>query len=278
MARVLGESGRFVSQVATKRFQATWRDGVIAVAVAGLICGFVVRSSLPWLTLTPTSGSLLSSALGLLMWLVASLTFRRMDALDREREHWGKGAVGEKSVAHTLSKLPDEFRVVNDLPTPSGNLDHVVIGPTGVFVIETKNWRGIVGADGKGELTCNGKVQKPYVKRLVGRMMGTKERVAVLAPGVDPFFKAVFVFTSAWVEARFGSTGWADCVTDERLFKYIVDSKPGKRLSPGEVDAVARAFSSLARMDPDFNARAEVEADDKKATADVCALVEPARA
>ena len=121
-----------------------------------------------------------------------------------------KGAAGEKSVAHTLSKLPDEFRVVNDVPTPTGNLDHVVIGPTGVFVIETKNWRGIVGADGKGELTLNGKpVQKPHVKRFVGRVMATKDRVQVLAPGVDPFFKAVMVFTSAWVDAKFGTTGWA---------------------------------------------------------------------
>jgi hypothetical protein len=26
-------------------------------------------------------------------------------------------------VAHVLSKLPDDYRVVNDLPTPTGNLD-----------------------------------------------------------------------------------------------------------------------------------------------------------
>ena len=91
------------------------------------------------------------------MWLVPRLTFRRMDALEKERESLRKGAAGEKSVAHTLNKLPDEFRVANDVATPSGNLDHVVIGPTGVFVIETKDWRGIMGADGNGELTLNGK-------------------------------------------------------------------------------------------------------------------------
>jgi len=63
--------------------------------------------------------------------------------------------------------------------------------------------------------------------------MGTKEQVAVLAPGVDPFFEAVFAFTSAWVEAKFGTTGWADCIRDDRLFKYIVDSKFGKGAGSG---------------------------------------------
>jgi hypothetical protein len=215
----------------------------------------------------------------LLLCLLWKLAFRRMNALNKERESWGKGAAGEKSVAHTLSKFPDGFRVVNDVPTPFGNLDHVVIGPTGVFAIETKNWRGIIGADGKGELTWNGKPLKTaYVSKFVGRMMGTKERVAVLAPGVDPFFKAVMVFTSAWVDADFGTTGWVHCVRDDNLSKYIVENKPAKGLSRGEVDAVAHAFSSLARMDPDFGARADVVADAKKVSGGVCALAEPVRA
>src|SRR5947209_459281 len=83
----------------------------------------------------------------------------------------------------------------------------------------------------------------------------------------NSYINAVFVFTSASVEAKFRSTGWADCIRDDRLLKYIVDSKFGKQLSAEEVDAVAHAFSSLARMDPDFSARAEAAADAKIASA-----------
>ena len=86
------------------------------------------------------------------------------------------------------------------------------------------------------------------------------------------------VLTPAWVDAKFGTTGWADCIRDDRLFKYIVDSKFGKRLSAEEVDAVARAFSSLARVDTDFRTRADVVADAKRAIAGAGALGEPARA
>ncbi len=249
------------------------------MAVVGCIFGFVVHSSFPGLRLPPTSSLPLFAALLLLMWLVPKLTFRRMDELAKERESMRKGAAGEKSVAHTLSKLPDEFRVLNDVQTPTGNLDHVVVGPTGVFVVETKNWRGIVGADGKGELTWNGKALKTaYVKKFVGRVTGTRERVEVLAPGVVSFFRALMVFTSAWVDAKFGTTGRAYCIRDDRLVKHIVDNKPEKRLSAQEVELVAHAFASLARMDLDFCAKAEPVPDAKGADASRCALRELTRA
>ena len=183
-----------------------------------------------------------------------------MDELDKERESMQKGAAGEKAVARILSRLPDEYRVVNDVRTSAGNLDHVVIGPTGVFVVETKNWRGIIAADGKGELTWNGKPLKTaYVNKFIGRMMGTKDRVEVLAPGMNLFFQAVMVFTSAWVEAKFGTTGRAHCIRDSQLPKYIIDNKPLRRLSEEDVEVIGQAFAGLAQMDPDFGQRTQVE-------------------
>ncbi len=55
-----------------------------------------------------------------------------------------KGLEGEQSVASELSYLNDEFLLLNDvmLPGGRGNIDHILIGPTGVFVFETKNYSG----------------------------------------------------------------------------------------------------------------------------------------
>jgi hypothetical protein len=55
-----------------------------------------------------------------------------------------KGWEGEQSVASELSYLNDEFLLLNDvmLPGGRGNIDHILIGPTGVFVLETKNYSG----------------------------------------------------------------------------------------------------------------------------------------
>lgn len=61
-----------------------------------------------------------------------------------------KGKIGEKKVAHILTRLPkDQYRIINDLliRTPSGNttqIDHIVISEYAIFVIETKNYQGMI--------------------------------------------------------------------------------------------------------------------------------------
>ena len=158
-----------------------------------------------------------------------------------------------------LDNFPNDYCVVHDLKTPLGNLDHAVVGPTGVFVIDTKNWKGIVSADGNGELLLNGKpTEKTAVNALVGRTMAIREKVLSLcatdqAPqSAAPFFHAVLVFPAAKVEARWGSTGAADCLSDEKLWDYIGENPRGAALTKQQIESYARAFRALAQMDSDF--------------------------
>ena len=66
-----------------------------------------------------------------------------------------QGAFGEERVIRTLMELPDTFIIFNDVRlsfakairwkkyneyVKSCQIDHVVIGPSGIFLIETKNW------------------------------------------------------------------------------------------------------------------------------------------
>lgn len=59
-----------------------------------------------------------------------------------------KGRIGEHRVAHILGRLPkDRYRVINNLllRTSSGSttqVDHIVISQYGIFVIETKFYKG----------------------------------------------------------------------------------------------------------------------------------------
>jgi hypothetical protein len=66
---------------------------------------------------------------------------------------WQRGAHGERRTARMLDRLVrDGFVVFHDLAVPDSpaNVDHLAIGPTGVFVIDSKQWTGTVrqGADG----------------------------------------------------------------------------------------------------------------------------------
>lgn len=66
--------------------------------------------------------------------------FRRkdFDEIRNAISAWRTGALGEEHVGAILVSLPEGYTVLHDVDTGKGNLDHVVIGPTGVFAIETK--------------------------------------------------------------------------------------------------------------------------------------------
>ena len=73
-----------------------------------------------------------------------------------------KGARGEERTAFALEALPEGFYVFNGLPRSQGlgwirgDFDHVVVGKTGVFVVETKYWDGEVTCD-HGRILVNGR-------------------------------------------------------------------------------------------------------------------------
>lgn len=65
--------------------------------------------------------------------------------LERYAEMWEKGADGESHTAAALEKLDAEWTHIHDLRWPGrklANIDHIAIGPGGIFVIDSKNWSG----------------------------------------------------------------------------------------------------------------------------------------
>ena len=57
---------------------------------------------------------------------------------------WRRGASGERVTAMWLGRLPEGWHVFHDVPVGDrgANIDHVVIGPGGVFTVNTKNLTG----------------------------------------------------------------------------------------------------------------------------------------
>lgn len=58
-------------------------------------------------------------------------------------ERWRTGADGEKSTARALRPLlRGGWVLFNDIDTGYGNIDHVLVGPAGVFLLESKRLAG----------------------------------------------------------------------------------------------------------------------------------------
>jgi hypothetical protein len=61
----------------------------------------------------------------------------------RAAEAWETGSAGEEVTAARLAGLPQAFFVLHDLHVPgsTANIDHLVVGPSGVWLIDTKSYR-----------------------------------------------------------------------------------------------------------------------------------------
>src|SRR5690606_27794575 len=96
-----------------------------------------------------------------LMDAVYESSFDLLNELERKKKAIDEintsiyGALGEQKVVKELENLPDGYFLINDFsyifPSPVYNrqendhiksiqIDHILIAPSGVFLIETKNW------------------------------------------------------------------------------------------------------------------------------------------
>jgi hypothetical protein len=116
---------------------ATWTRGlpwrVVAVVAAGVTAWLTAAQVAPHLA-APTGVTVTAGLAWLLRFHVSA------DALA-----WRRGAAGERRTAHLLAPLERRgWAVLHDLAIPgsTANIDHLVIGPGGVAVIDTKQYRG----------------------------------------------------------------------------------------------------------------------------------------
>jgi hypothetical protein len=70
-------------------------------------------------------------------------------------DRWRRGAYGEKATARKLRRLTREgWVLLNDIDLGRRNIDHVLVGPPGVFLLESKWLSGLVSV-ARGVLTVS---------------------------------------------------------------------------------------------------------------------------
>ncbi|WP_353618984.1 nuclease-related domain-containing protein [Microbacterium sp. ASV49] len=102
---------------------------------------------------------------------------------------WERGAIGEELLAERLRDLPDSFRVLHDrrIPGTRANIDHLVVGPGGVWVVDAKRYVGQ-----RPSLDVEGGILRPRVEslRIGGRdrtklIEGVRGQVALVVGTID---------------------------------------------------------------------------------------------
>ena len=245
MSRPAGASalGMFRSERRRRRFWLGVGIGLLATATA------IFR----WLAVSGEEGPAVgvgrwvagAAALAGAVLVVACVGARRWRDVDR----WRRGAEGEQLTAARLDELPPRrWAVWHDLRVPGSraNIDHLVVGRTGVWVIDTKTTRSPVRAGWRSVRMGERRLQtdstrweaEVVAERLTARLDGRVRRPVPVRP--------IVALHGRGLRWRGGRAGGVRVVPAEELLRAVRRGR--RRLTRAEVslvgDAVLRAFPS----------------------------------
>jgi hypothetical protein len=114
---------------------------------------------------------------------------------------WARGAGGEEMVAEALERrCRPEVALLHDrgIPGSRANIDHIAVMPTGVYVIDTKRYKGKIEVSkplfGAAKLKVGGRDQTTFVAGLEKQVERVKPAVAAVAAGADVPVRGAFCF------------------------------------------------------------------------------------
>ncbi len=147
-------------------------------------------------------------------------------------ERRDRGASGEEHVGGLLDELAgDGWLVIHDASLGRGNIDHILIGPAGVFAIETKSHPG--------------PVRTSHIHGATIAQARAEAKAIAGITGVD--VEPLIVYSRAWVDRPMARRKGVRVVPARMLIGYLC--KRPRRLSEKEIDAAhARVASALVEQ------------------------------
>ena len=126
-------------------------------------------------------------------------------------ERRDRGASGEEHVGWLLEEMAESgWEVIHDASLGRGNVDHILIGPGGVFTVETKSTVGPVKvARLHGAVLGQAQAQRRAIERVTG-------------VSVEP----LLVFSRAWVDRPLARRRGVRVVPARMLLGYLNRKEP----------------------------------------------------
>lgn len=134
----------------------------------------------------------------------------------RNVQIWARGARGEEIVARELAKhCGPGVLVLHDrqVPRSRANIDHIAVAPSGVWVIDSKRYKGKVAVSsplfGKAKLTIAGRDQSKLVDGLAKQVALVATATAEISPGIPVRGALCFVDADLPILSRLSFRGYA---------------------------------------------------------------------
>jgi len=157
------------------------------------------------------------------------------------------GRRDERLVADLLRGLPDDYWLVNDvgLGVARGTIDHVLIGPCGVVVIDTQDVAGHVRC-WENSWSVNGSHRDDISRRVNAGACAIRyflsEKHPDLAASALRWVESVVVFTHPLCHVE-GSDGRATVVRYSQLYQTVLELSRKHRLAPPTASLLAQTLA-----------------------------------
>ncbi len=175
---------------------------------------------------------------------IARRTREKIARLERSAASWEAGAAGERVVGEVVDRLTASgWTVLHDVAWPGrqrANIDHIAVGPGGVFVVDAKNWSGRLEVR-DGQLRQNGRSRHAALEGVA------RATVAVMA--FNPRVATYGVLCLVGDEPRRDVVAGVTVCSSTSLLD-VVGSAPAV-LTPEQVAEVSRELADkLSRSEP----------------------------
>ncbi len=244
MSRSFGTPSNYALTVSRKNLRY-FLILVVAIAVIAHLAGFTAGLAIT----SPVISYIPLTLLIVLLWVAKRRVSRILEDLQDAAIAFRKGADGMTLTADALTNLPDSYAVFHDVTHPSfgGHIDHIVVGPTGVFAIETKDWRGMITLSGQGILTIDSKHdQTPAVTTTLNRAQSLQLQLHDNSC-IDTFVQGVMVFPHASVHVMPGTRCALAVHRLDRLVEYLTKTAPSRQLTSLQADTITRNLLALLK-------------------------------
>lgn len=160
----------------------------------------------------------------------------------RHERAWERGGEGEEVVAQELSKrCTPKVLILHDrrIPRSRANIDHIAVASCGVWVIDSKRYKGKVSVRkplfGQPKLTIAGRDQSKLIAGLAKQVGFVTPAMREVAPGVPVYGALCFVDAELPLLSKLSLEGYA-LLRPKQLAKRLNAEGP---LSVEQVHAIA---------------------------------------
>jgi len=153
-----------------------------------------------------------------------------------------KGMIGERRVQKQLKKLPvEDYKILNNVMIKkkigTSQIDHIVISPYGIFVIETKNYGGYVYGNENSDYWTQKfykskiKFRNP-IKQNWGHVYALKD---ILPEYKDVSFYPIIIFAG---KSKLDINSKTCVISPEILYETIMRHRGSKQLTSNEMEQI----------------------------------------